>query len=139
MISKYASPDESMCTPPSHLKNKLEVACLGMLTGNVSWQKWESLTVETSKTKRQFLIDKTGTVKECIEDLCRQVKKLPSHLFMAKWQRSIFEKTEDSATRWVCHDAGRLRRKLPMRSSERNTICILYIYTSDCDPHNWIC
>ena len=69
----------------------------------VTWQKWEDGRTEGRNQKKQkFLKEVSGTVEDCIIDLCQQVQPLTLHLFIAKWQRDqINNLTRKPPADWV--------------------------------------
>ena len=59
----------------------------------LAWQRWQNGTVTDSTgktTQRKILLDKSGTVQDCITELCDEASSLSSHLFIAEWQRKQF-------------------------------------------------
>ena len=70
-----------------------------------TWQRWNNaVIVNTSgkSTRRKMLQDFTGSITECIDQLCEEVSKLSRHLFVAHWQQAVFKRIrQDCPPGWL--------------------------------------
>ena len=62
----------------------------GSLGLNVSWRKWE--LVREGKSSRIDQVKKTGSVRDCLNELCEELDHLFVHVFVAEWQRKQLQK-----------------------------------------------
>lgn len=56
------------------------------------WKCWEYRTVKNrgKEERKQVLVDKAGSLKHLIDELCKEVNFLSKHLFVAEWQYRQF-------------------------------------------------
>ena len=74
------------------LRDKLNPLLRAHTGGTVTWRKWESITYhhdQTVKTKK-VLKTKTGALEELVLELLQEVAFLAQHLFVANWQKDMF-------------------------------------------------
>ena len=72
----------------SHVENLLQLH----QNKPISWRKWESTTsqVKGKEVAKQELVNKSGTMADCLQELQREVQSLSLHLFNASWQSQQF-------------------------------------------------
>ncbi|XP_033727671.1 uncharacterized protein LOC117317004 [Pecten maximus] len=91
-----------------HLFEHFEPLIKADSEGKYDWQTWEyrnvtcSTSSNTKEVKRQILVDQSGTIKELVSKLCKEIKELSSHFFVAEWQYKTFsEITKNVPKNWV--------------------------------------
>ena len=58
----------------------------------MTWRKWESITYHHDQTvkSKKVLKTKTGALEELVLELLQEVAFLAQHLFVANWQKDMF-------------------------------------------------
>ena len=74
------------------LRDKLNPLLRAHTGGTVTWRKWESTTYHHDQTvkSKKVLKTKTGTLEELVLELLQEVAFLTQHLFVANWQKDMF-------------------------------------------------
>ncbi|XP_069137185.1 uncharacterized protein [Argopecten irradians] len=115
---KYDLCSASMCTKTHTFNNlhcvrrKCDQCGVHMLKGKfaplteihrqLKWKKWEngSVTDSTSNAgktiKRKILVEKSGSVQDCISEIVEEAASLTEHLFVARWQYNAFRQLKES-------------------------------------------
>ena len=86
------------------LKRKLNSSCQNKAVP-AKWQVWEnvpSTSSEGKKVSKKVQVEKTGTLRELIEELCKEASTIARHLFEAKWQHTQLEQIREKLpNNWV--------------------------------------
>ncbi len=72
------------------LTDKLLAQFRDVLDSTVSWKKWRSGQTKQGERKHKVLVEEKGTLRMCVENLCRQAGTFAQHLFTATWQTDQF-------------------------------------------------